>query len=398
VTLVGPWVVGRPVTRDAGGGIVFPPPTGGVGQGPYVYDANSARRVPAVARALQLYSGMMKQMGMDAYRGADKLPRPKLLEAPDPFRGGPWFVHNSVEDYLLNGNAISVVTARGADGWPLAVRWLPAGWVYIVADVYAADSDVAYYYLGRPLPAADVVHVRRGADRFYPSRGVGVVEEFLSTLDRVAMEEAYESATLSAAAVPSVAIITPNATLNQDTADEAKAHWQTNYGGANRVPAILPNGTQVIPLSWSPTDTQLIEARRLSLVDVANAFNLDGYWLSAPGHALTYKTAAPQYQQILRTSIEPVLVDFESIWSAGWLPRGQTVVFDRKKLLRDDLPTTMTAAVQGKAAGIITTEEARDMLGLPAEPELGVLEPPTAPPALGAAPPAADDQTEEPPP
>jgi hypothetical protein len=135
--------------------------------------------------------------------------------------------------------------------------------------------------------------------------------------------------------------------------------------------------------------SQLIEARKLSLVDVANIFNLDAYWLSAPGATLTYKTAAPQYQQILRTSLEPVLVDFESVWSAGWLPRGQIVRFDRKKLLRDDLPTTMTAAVAGFGAGIITVEEARTMLDLPPEPEVGELGPPRPPPMPAPMPVAA---------
>ena len=94
------------------------------------------------------------------------------------------------------------------------------------------------------------------------------------------------------------------------------------FAGPNREPAILPNGTQVIPLAWSPSDTQLIEARQVSLLDVANMFNLDGYWLGAPVAGMTYRTAGPQYQQILRTSLEPVLSDFEDVWSFDWLPRG----------------------------------------------------------------------------
>jgi phage portal protein BeeE len=111
--------------------------------------------------------------------------------------------------------------------------------------------------------------------------GVGVVQQHLATLNRVAMEEAYEAATLAGSAVPSVAIITPNATLSQDTADEAKAHWTDNYGGPGRVPAILPNGTQIVPLSWSAADTQLVEQRHLSLIDCANMFNLDPYWVGS---------------------------------------------------------------------------------------------------------------------
>jgi HK97 family phage portal protein len=333
--------------------------------GPYVWDADSARHIPAVSRAIQLYGGMVKQMPMNAYRSGQVLPRPPLLMAPDPTRGGPWFVQVSVEDYLLNGNAIALVTARGADGWPLACCWWPASWVYITwmpPDV----SSVAYWLLGTALNPADVIHVRRGADRFMPVRGVGVVEESLGTLNRIAAEEVYEFQALNNGAVPSVAIITPTATLTQDVADDAKTGWMEKFSGPNREPVILPQGTIVQPLAWSPSDAQLTEARKMSLVDVANIFNLDGYWLGSPVAGMTYKTAAPQYQQILRTSLEPVLADFEAVWSQAWLPRGQIVHFDRNQLLRDDMATTALALSTLTGAGIMTVDEARAYLELPA--------------------------------
>jgi HK97 family phage portal protein len=221
-------------------------------------------------------------------------------------------------------------------------------------------------------------------DRWYPVRGVGVVEEHLSTLDRAAQEEEYERSTLSGAAVPSVAIITPQATLTQDVADQAKDAWMDKFGGPVRMPAILPNGTEVIPLAWSPSDTQLIEARKMTLTDIANIFNLDSYWLGAAVQGMTYKTAAPQYQQILRTSIEPVIADFEQVWSQAWLPRGQMVRFDRNKLLAEDLPTTATALSTLVTAGIIGPEAAWDMLnGLPLaaiDRTAGLVTPAPAPP------------------
>jgi HK97 family phage portal protein len=287
------------------------------------------------------------------------------LERPDPWRGGPWFVGVNVEDYLLSGNAISLITSRGADGWPLTAQWLPVNMVYITWDNYATNVEPTYTYLGQALNNEDVVHVRRGADRLYPVRGVGVVEEHLGTLDRVAMEEEYERGALNMGGVPSVAVITPQANLTQENADDAKAQWVEKFTGPIREPVILPNGTVVQPLAWSPGDTQLAEMRRLSLLDVANLFNVDGYWLGAPVAGMTYRTAGPQYQQILRTSLEPVLADFESVWADAWLVRGQTIRFKRDQLLREDLPTSTTAAVAAYGAGLVSLEEARVMMGLP---------------------------------
>jgi len=358
-----------PVTLTARG-VIGPPGNFGTPlaqgniPGPYVYDAISARRVPAVGRAIQLYSGLVKQMPMDAYKGIQPQPRPRLLSRPDPDRARSWFVHVNVEDYLLNGNSINLITARGADGWPLATTWLPATWCYIMWIPYD-EQDVRYFYLGQELPFDDVVHIRRGADRMYPVRGVGVVEEYLATLDRAAMEEEYERSTLAGSAVPSVAVITPQASVTPEVADEAKEKWMLKFGGPMREPVILPNGTQVIPLAWSPTDTQLIDARHMTLLDVANMFNLDGYWLGAPVAGMTYRTAGPQYQQVLRTSLEPVLADIEDIWSFAWLPRGTAVRFDRNQLLRDDLATTATALATLVDAQIITPVQAQAYLGLP---------------------------------
>lgn len=338
--------------------------------GPYVYDAASARRIPAVGRAVSLYAGLVKQCPMLAYRGTDRIdPTPMLLQRPDVTAGRyvSWFVQVSVEDYLLNGNAICYVSAYDSTGWPSAVYYMPAAAVFVSWNFNDPTIPVVYSYYGEVLDPARVVHVMRGVDRFYPVRGVGVVEEHLSTLDRVAMQEEYERGALSNGAVPSVAVISPQSTLTQEIADEAKANWLDKFSGPVREPVILPNGTVVQPLAWSPSDTQLVEARRLSLLDVANMFNLDGYWLGSPNASMTYRTAGPQYQQILRTSLEPVLCDFEDAWSWEWLVRGQRVRFERSQLLREDLATSMQAAAVGYGAGFVTQPEARTMVGLPPE-------------------------------
>ena len=219
-------------------------------------------------------------------------------------------------------------------------------------------SNVTYFYNGAKLDIADVIHVRRGADRYFPVRGVGVVEEALATLNRVAMEEEYEAGALGAGAVPSVAIIAPGI-LTPTRPRDIRPRGMTPSPGRCASRWCSPNGTVVQPLAWSPSDAQLTEARRMSLQDVANLFNLDGYWLGAPVAGLTYKNPSQQYQQILRTSLEPVLADFEAIWSTAWLPRGTTVSFGREQLLREDLATTAVAAVSLVGAGIWSKPEAR---------------------------------------
>lgn len=341
-----------------------------------VFDAPTARSLPGVGRALQLYGGLISQCALDQYRGDEMVtPRPGLLQLPDVnLRSRSTFVRVHVEDYLLHGNALHMITARTAGGAPRGTRWFPA-WMWSVTDPAASrDGAVEYYLNGRHVPHEDVVHAQRGADQGQPWRGVGVVEEHLKTLNRAGLEEAAESKNLTGGGVPSVAVIAPQPTLSPTEAEDAKDVWEEKFEGPGRRPAILPNGTQVIPLGWSPVDAQMIEARRMSLVDLANVLNLDPYWLGGQSSSHTYKSPGPMFLTLLRTSLEPVMSDLELVWSLHWFPAaGRSVRFDRLALTRDDFATEVTTGMAAVAGGLITVEEWRIRQGLPLRPEYGEL-------------------------
>lgn len=330
-------------------------------------DADRARSIPGVARALLLLCGMIRQTALDDYKGIDPLPRTRFLSTPDPDRPLSWFLGVLADDYFMHGNALAYISARDSYGYPAALRWCPAAWVGI--DPINDDGSRGDYWVrGTRIPAADMVHVQRGADPWNVARGIGVVEQHLRTLSRAVSEETYEASALADGAVPSVAVITPNPRLSTEEAEAARAKWATLFGGSRREPGVFPAGTSIVPLSWSPSDAELTAARSMTLVDLANAFGLDGYWLGAPGESLTYRSPGPMYLNLLRTTLEPVLADFEQSLTAKLVPYGHRLRFDRKALLQDDLQTTvetLTAAVSG---GLMTLQEARAYMGLPSLP------------------------------
>lgn len=321
-----------------------------------------AASLPGIARGLELIHGQVKQMPLDDYRGITPLPRPRLLEQPDPEEGRGWWVAVQVVDYLLNGNALHYVTTYDAEGWPATVAWLPSAWVDLVHVPGQRRPDL--YVGGMRLEPDRVVHVKRRARRGEPWRGVGIVEQHLDALSTVRDQHRYESEVLQGAAVPSVAIISNNPKLSAEESDEGKAEFVETYGGPVREPVIFPAGTKVETLSWSPSDSQLVEARKLSLVDQANMLNLDGFWLGAESGSHTYKSPGPMYLHLLRQTVGPIVVDFEDIWSAKWLPRGRRVVFDRRAVLVDDTQTMVLTAKLAVEAGLWTVPEARVYLGM----------------------------------
>lgn len=327
-----------------------------------VWDVATARTLPGVGRALSLYGGLIAQMPLDDYRGIQPQPRPRLLEQPDLELARSTYVTVAVEEYLLHGNTASLVTARDAEGWPAAVRWFPVHqWT-----IGKRKDDRREYRLNQKLvDPEDVVHVQRGADPNAPHRGVGVVEQHVRSLNRAGLQEEYERQGLSGGGVPSVAVIAPQRDMTENEADTAADKWESKFSGGVRRPAILPNGTQVVPLSWNPHDQEMTEARKLTLTDLANIFNLDPYWLGAPGSSHTYRSPGPMYLTLLRTSLNPVMTPFEDTWSMKWLPRGRRVTFDRKAILADDLPTTIRTMRDAVDGGLWTLNQALAYMGMP---------------------------------
>lgn len=332
-----------------------------------VWDVTTARRIPGVGRSLGLYSGLISQMDLDLFAGRELLTRPRLLEDPDLEYVRSLFVSLQVTDYLLQGNAAHLVTARratgsvGSLGWPMATRWYPATAWGVMFD----GGRRRYTLYGREVNAQDVVHVQRGADPLNPARGVGVVEEFVNTFDRVALEEASERGNLLGGSVPSVAVVLPPGDDSTDEElDDQATRWEEKFAGPERRPGFLPYGSEVKPLAWNPTDAQMVEARNMSLTDVANVFNLDASWLGAKTGSHNYKSPGPLFLALLRTSLEGVLAPFEDTWSKRWVPRGKRVVFNRQKVLADDFGSTITALTKAAGGPVMTVNESRSRIQL----------------------------------
>lgn len=344
-----------------------------------VWDSTTARGLPGVAMALHVYS-LIASCQLQLVRGSDVLPAPRMLDRPDPDEARVTFVGSHVEDWWLNGNAASLVTARFAGGpvagYPAAARWYPS-WRWTVQD--DGRGQPLYRLDGRDVPREDVVHVKRGQDPRFPLRGMGVVEQHLRTLNRAGLEEAAESASLTDRGTPNVAVITPMTDPDEADLDAAADKWVEKFGGTRPKPAMLPAGTQVVPLSWNPQEGQMIEARKMSVNDVANIFGLDGYWLGAEASSHNYKSPGPLFLLLTKVSLAPVMEVFEDVWSNAWFPgRGTRVRFDRRQLLADDLGSMISAFAAG-ARFFPDPNEPREYMGFPPLPESAF--PPAVPPA-----------------
>jgi phage portal protein BeeE len=343
-----------------------------------VWDSVTAQQLPAVGRAMALYGGLISQCDLDQYNGPTPVtPRPSILQTPDPLlRSLALFTRVHVEDYLVHGNALHLITSRKPNGEAGRVTWFPA-------DEWSVDASHGrgfpdYYLNGTKIARReDVVHVQWGYAPGEPWRGWGLVERYLNSLDRIAMQEASERNALKGGGVPSVAVIAPQSTLTQVEADEAASAWERRFNGPARRPGIFPKGTVITPLGWSPEDQQATLARQMSLTDVANMLNLDAYWLNAPASSHTYRSPGPMFLTLQRTSLEPVMRDLEQVWSGAWFPSAAQTRFDRNQLTRDDFAASLATLGKAVKERLMTRQEARLYMGWSAEPLIGEFEPVT---------------------
>lgn len=370
-----------------------------------VWGVDTARSIPGVGRALDLISGLALQMPINRFRGpaeqGDRLPRTRFLEQPDLDKDRPTFIEAHIVDYLLHGNACHLITARPASSpWVAdggAVRWYPAHAWHVQRNERTGARE--YWLHGRPVSADDVVHVQNGVDPLNDCRGVGVVERYVKGLDRVALQDERQRTDTAGGYVPSVAVIAPDGDdSTDDELDQQAANFEAKFDARNggRRPAIFPYGTTVQPLAWSPHDSEMSAARQASLIDVANMFNLDATYLGAQAGSHNYKSPAPMFLVLLRTSVNRVVAPLEAAWSRAWVPYGQSIALDREPVLADDFGTTITTLTAATGGPVMSLNEGRSRLALGPIPGGDVLRsaaPPT-PPAPADPDPAADP-TEE---
>ena len=329
--------------------------------------------LPGVTRATGLISGLIRQMTLEHWAGPRLAPQSPFLSRPDPSPG--WgvarFVGVQVDDYLRHGNAIHLITSRDRDGRPASAMWLPAVHVW-VSDQRPWGGPLQYWHNGRELNIHDVVHVARGADPNNPARGVGILEQHLTTWSKLDKQARFEGDAYDRSGVPSVAVVVGNQDLTTDAAEVAKVEWMEKF--QRREPVFLPQGTEVKPLAWSPSDSQMVEAHQMGLQDVANAFGLDGFWLGVESKGLTYKSPAPLFLSLVRETIEPISDDFEQSWGPSWLPFGDKLQFRKSDILTDDMASEVTWLVQAVEHGIVDEAEARERLGYaPRTPKAGTV-------------------------
>ena len=319
-----------------------------------------ALQVPAFVRALNIYSHTIAAFPLREKVGRDEVVARAFLAQPNQTIPYSPYMMRTVNDLCLYDRAYWRVVARTWDGFPSSVVRMPVD--QVTDPLYPWDQptpmDMQVLWNGVPVPDRDLIRFEGDGNGGWLTLGATVLNTAL----------ALEAATLRYAEYPLPTIILKNtgADLPADVVDDLLDAWEA--ARTNRATAYLNSTIDTISQGWSANDLQLVDAREAAGRAVARLCNLDPVWVGAgvPGSSLTYANRTDLYRQLLDVSLTPIMDLIAGRLSMNDVtPRGHQVTFDTTVFLRSN-PTDTAALVRDMLPlGIITREEARDLLDLP---------------------------------
>jgi HK97 family phage portal protein len=290
-------------------------------------------------------------------------PCPKM----DPFHFWFW-VQSTIDIYGETYLAIQ----RDEQGAPEALWPMHPSRVAIKRD--SPSGEYIYYFqagqgIGTELVAfseADVVPFRL----FNPNgmeRGFSRMEALKQTIFAEDSSRNAVSSMWKNAGRPNLVLESSNR-LGKAGRDRLKlAFDQAHAGTANAGSTlVLEDGVTAKAVQITAVDLELIEARRLNREEIAAVYDVAPTLIGILDHA-TFSNVTEQMRGFYRDTMAPVIESIQSVMDkyvgSHW-PRKNIMRFAVDEVIRGDYEVRVEAAHKGIATGVMTPNEARDLIGL----------------------------------
>lgn len=328
---------------------------------------DTALQINAVFSAISLISNTVSTLPVDVYirRDGDQRafrPAPAWVQRPDiDFVDKSPFYSALVTSLLLDGNAfIRVFTNRQGEVVNLSVL-NPMS----VTVERTSLGNVRYLVQGeaRPLTQDDIIQI---IDIVQPGnvRGVSRIAALKENFGLAMAIEEYAARFFGQGANPAgVLEVEGNLTAEQakQLADGFDSRHRNSGRRAHRT-GVLSGGAKYKQTSVNPEQAQALEARRMSVEDVARAFSIPSNFLNLPG-TNTYSSVEQNSLMFVKYCIRPIVEKIEGALSRlmNRYPGGETayIKFSLDALLRADFAVRNSAYSVGLQAGFYTVNDIR---------------------------------------
>jgi phage portal protein BeeE len=281
----------------------------------------------------------------------------------DPFPDvSPWaYRWGATEDGILYGNHFALMGdmdfRTNRPGWTVPV---PADQVWIGEDP-SAPGDYWWVIGGQSFTRDEILHVPYGA-RSGEVLGRGALAQYGEWLGGPVAAEHHAGAYFAGGALPPAVLQSP-LPITQPQADELKAKWLTLT--ATREPMVLPQGYTLTPVVSNAEQAQLVESRTWDATMVSQIVGVPYWMLGLQGPSMTYLNVEGSDIAFVRDYADRWAQPLSSAYTKWLMPRGTSVTWDWTSRMRADTASTANVLSTLHGAGLVTTDEARAVLGRP---------------------------------
>lgn len=271
---------------------------------------------------------------------------------------------------LLNGRAYSHIERDGLDREKNFRELIFAN---VTPRLKGGRLEYVHKRPGKPdeiIPAKDMIDINPnpmmdGVSHYNP------VYQNRHTLALILAAEKFSATTFANNGVPPLQLVSSVAASPgaQERAGNKVFEALRNAAAQKKNILPLPEGYELKPIGFDPAKLQLLEFRKWSVGEVARILRLPKFFLSDTDGG-TLANVEHQSQSLVKNTLTPMLIaPFEGQMTAKCGKRNTFVKLNLNGFLRGDFKTQMEGLQSAVNAGIMTANEARELLELKADPD-----------------------------
>jgi len=297
-----------------------------------------------------------------------------LLTRPNPRQSWPALMVMTVSQLLLQGNAVN---ALQTDGRGAVTGLVPVPWPWlnpnvvngvagprVVYDLVHDTTETQLLGLPRRLLDSDVMHVRARSDvgivgRSVLTRAAGVIRE---GLELASLAENNWRNGLRASGFIETA---DKGVLKEEQREVFRARLREFVGSGNAGKVmLLEGGFKYHQMSMNSVDAEFLSTRQFSVAEVARMFCIPEPMLQMGDHPPS--SLDPFLAAFAQLALAPIVSAIEAEFDHSILPLGYHLQLDMGGLLRGNYSNMTAALAASVQSRIMTPNDARRTLGLPA--------------------------------
>ncbi|TVR11935.1 MAG: phage portal protein [Salinarimonadaceae bacterium] len=330
----------------------------------------TALRVPSVACAVRTIAESVAQLPVHLYR-RDEQTGAKARATDHPAYA---LIHDDANEWtsayelklaimvdaLVRGNGYAFVNRVG--GEPREIIRLDPGTVRVDLSMGAPRYFVRQASGEREIAREDVIHIR--ALSLDGAIGKSPVNLAAEAIGIALAQEGHAGRIFGNGGRPSGVLKAPGK-LSAQAADRLRQRWgDVHAGGASGKTAVLEEGMDFVPLTFTSVDLQFLELRSFQVIEIARAFRVPPHLLFELGRA-TWANSEEMGRVFLTYTLMPWLKQWEGALRRALFTREERSTHFAEFLVDDfaraDLESRASAYSSLIAARVLNPNEARAM-------------------------------------